>query len=97
MKVNEAEVKKLEEQTAAMAPNMSAIEQYRKKVDLYLKRVAELDHVSELRAEQVKQEADFKAKRLNEFMAGFNIITMRLKEMYQMLTQGKLLIYRLRL
>ncbi|VDL21338.1 unnamed protein product [Hymenolepis diminuta] len=93
MKVNEAEVKKLEEQTAAMAPNMSAIEQYRKKVDLYLKRVAELDHVSELRAEQVKQEAEFKAKRLNEFMTGFNIITMRLKEMYQMLTQGKLLIY----
>ncbi|VDO05340.1 unnamed protein product [Rodentolepis nana] len=88
MKVNEAEVKKLEEQTAAMAPNMSAIEQYRKKVDLFLKRVAELDHVSELRAEQVKQEAEFKAKRLSEFMAGFNTITMRLKEMYQMLTQG---------
>nr|CDS31144.1 structural maintenance of chromosomes protein [Hymenolepis microstoma] len=88
MRVNEDEVKKLEEQTAAMAPNMSAIEQYRKKVDLFLKRVAELDHVSELRAEQVKQEAEFKAKRLNEFMAGFNTITMRLKEMYQMLTQG---------
>lgn len=89
MQVNEAEVKRLEEQASTMAPNMSAIEQYRKKVDLYLKRVAELDQVSELRAEQVRQETDAKNKRLNEFMAGFNVITMRLKEMYQMLTQGE--------
>ncbi|EUB57814.1 Structural maintenance of chromosomes protein 4 [Echinococcus granulosus] len=88
MKVNEAEVRRLEEQTAAMAPNMSAIEQYRKKVDLYLKRVAELDQVTELRSEQLRQEADAKTKRLSEFMSGFNIITTRLKEMYQMLTQG---------
>ncbi|VDM34998.1 unnamed protein product, partial [Hydatigera taeniaeformis] len=88
MKVNEAEVHRLEEQTASMAPNMSAIEQYRKKVDLYLKRVAELDQVTELRSEQLRQEADAKAKRLSEFMSGFNIITTRLKEMYQMLTQG---------
>ena len=88
MKVNEAEVHRLEEQTASMAPNMSAIEQYRRKVDLYLKRVAELDQVTELRADQLRQEADAKAKRLNEFMTGFNIITTRLKEMYQMLTQG---------
>lgn len=89
MSVNEVEVQKLEGEASTMAPNMAAIEQYHKKLELYFRRVAELDHVTELRADQLRQEADAKAKRLSEFMAGFNVITTRLKEMYQMLTQGK--------
>ena len=31
---------------------------------------------------------DLRKQRLDEFMAGFGIITMRLKEMYQMITLG---------
>lgn len=88
MVINDSEVQRLEEQVSSMAPNMAAIEQYRIKVEIYLKRVAELEHVTDLRTDQMKQEADAKANRLSEFMAGFNIITTRLKEMYQMLTQG---------
>ncbi|VDL83054.1 unnamed protein product [Schistocephalus solidus] len=88
MNINEAELKKLEAQIASMSPNMAAIQQYRSKVDLYLSRVAELDHVTDLRNEQLRQEAEAKGTRLSEFMAGFNVITTRLKEMYQLLTQG---------
>nr|VZI45483.1 unnamed protein product [Spirometra erinaceieuropaei] len=88
MNINEAELKKLESQIASMSPNMAAIQQYRNKVDLYLSRVAELDHVTDLRNEQLRQEAEAKGTRLSEFMAGFNVITTRLKEMYQLLTQG---------
>lgn len=88
MNINESELKKLEAQIASMSPNMAAIQQYRSKVDLYLSRVAELDHVTDLRNEQLRQEAEAKGTRLSEFMAGFNVITTRLKEMYQLLTQG---------
>ncbi|VDN16478.1 unnamed protein product, partial [Dibothriocephalus latus] len=88
MNINDAELKKLEAQIASMSPNMAAIQQYRNKVDLYLSRVAELDHVTDLRNEQLRQEAEAKGTRLSEFMAGFNVITTRLKEMYQLLTQG---------
>lgn len=31
---------------------------------------------------------DLRKRRLDEFMAGFNTITMKLKEMYQMITLG---------
>ena len=38
---------------------------------------------------QVRREhEDVRKRRLDEFMAGFNCISLRLKEMYQMITLG---------
>jgi len=53
-----------------------------------LSRVAELDRITDVRNSQRKQHDDLRRRRLDEFMAGFSIITTRLKEMYQMITLG---------
>ena len=68
--------------------NFSAIDEYRKKEDLYLERVAELEDISRQKEKQRKNHEDLRKMRLNEFMEGFSIITAKLKEMYQMITLG---------
>ncbi|KFQ17846.1 Structural maintenance of chromosomes protein 4, partial [Merops nubicus] len=78
----------LEAQCHEMKPNLGAIAEYRKKEELYLKRVAELDDITNKRDEFRKAFEELRKQRLNEFMAGFNVITNKLKENYQMLTLG---------
>ncbi|KAK4467810.1 hypothetical protein MN116_008735 [Schistosoma mekongi] len=82
------QIKHLEERIAVMAPNMAAIEEYRRKVENYLTRVSELNHITSILGEQRKYMEDAKSKRLTEFLDGFHTITNKLKEMYQMITQG---------
>ncbi|TGZ71887.1 hypothetical protein CRM22_002403 [Opisthorchis felineus] len=82
------ELRGLEERIAGLAPNMAAIEEFRRKAEIYLTRVGELNHVTALLGEQRKLMEDAKAKRLSEFLDGFHAITAKLKEMYQMITQG---------
>ena len=55
---------------------------------MYLKRVSELDQITDLRNQQRKQHEDLRKQRLDEFMCGFSQITNKLKEMYQMITLG---------
>jgi structural maintenance of chromosome 4 len=50
--------------------------------------VAELDEVSEERNEARKNHEDLRRQRLEMFMDGFGKITLKLKEMYQMITLG---------
>ncbi|XP_010125416.1 PREDICTED: structural maintenance of chromosomes protein 4, partial [Chlamydotis macqueenii] len=78
----------LEAQCHEMKPNLSAIAEYKRKEDLYLKRVAELDDITSERDKFRQAFEDLRKQRLNEFMAGFNVITNKLKENYQMLTLG---------
>ncbi|NXT19183.1 SMC4 protein, partial [Syrrhaptes paradoxus] len=78
----------LETQCHEMKPNLGAIAEYKKKEDLYLKRVAELDDITNERDKFRQAFEDLRKQRLNEFMAGFNVITNKLKENYQMLTLG---------
>uniref|UniRef100_A0A8C9TQD3 Structural maintenance of chromosomes protein 4 n=1 Tax=Scleropages formosus TaxID=113540 RepID=A0A8C9TQD3_SCLFO len=78
----------LEARCAQMKPNLGAIAEYRKKEELYLQRVAELDEITTERDKFKRACEDLRKQRLNEFMAGFNIITNKLKENYQMLTLG---------
>ena len=56
--------------------------------ELFLQRVAELDSITSERDRFKHGVEDVRKQRLNEFMAGFNIITNKLKENYQMLTLG---------
>lgn len=53
-----------------------------------MSRVAELDDVTRQRDEQRKNVDMLRKARLSEFMAGFAIITTKLKELYQMITLG---------
>ncbi|XP_060761829.1 structural maintenance of chromosomes protein 4 [Neoarius graeffei] len=82
------EIALLEDRCAQMKPNLGAIAEFKKKEELYLQRVAELDEITTQRDNFKRSCEDLRKRRLNEFMAGFNIITNKLKENYQMLTLG---------
>merc|ERR1719233_2010498 len=74
------ELNLVEEKLAASKPNMAAIAEYKKKEEVYLDRVAELDKMTAARDEQRKHHDDLRKQRLNDFMEGFAIITGKLKE-----------------
>ncbi|XP_073219945.1 structural maintenance of chromosomes protein 4 isoform X2 [Cicer arietinum] len=78
----------LEAQLKEMNPNLDSIAEYRKKVSLYNERVEELNAVTQERDDLKKQYDELRKKRLDEFMEGFNAISLKLKEMYQMITLG---------
>ncbi|KAF5748995.1 structural maintenance of chromosomes protein 4 [Tripterygium wilfordii] len=78
----------LEAQLKEMNPNLDSISEYRRKVALYNERVEELNIVTQQRDDIKKQYDEWRKKRLDEFMAGFNAISLKLKEMYQMITLG---------
>ncbi|XP_039509913.1 structural maintenance of chromosomes protein 4 [Pimephales promelas] len=82
------EIALLEDRCANMKPNLGAIAEFKKKEELYLQRVAELDDITTQRDAFKRGCEDLRKQRLHEFMAGFNIITNKLKENYQMLTLG---------
>ena len=56
--------------------------------ELYLRRVAELDAVTEIRNRQRSDLERFVKTRVTEFLDGFYKITYKLKEIYQMITLG---------
>ncbi|KAI9154551.1 hypothetical protein LWI28_027999 [Acer negundo] len=78
----------LEAQLKEMNPNLDSISDYRKKVALYNERVEDLTTVTQQRDDIKKQYDELRKRRLDEFMAGFNAISLKLKEMYQMITLG---------
>ena len=71
------------EKLKSLKPNLSVLRDYRKREEEFLRRAQDLDEVTRLRDEQKKLFDDLTSQRLNEFMAGFNTISLKLKEMYQ--------------
>lgn len=51
--------------------------------EAYLARVSELDQVTSQRDNKRREHEAMRKQRLDEFMAGFSVITTKLKEMYQ--------------
>ncbi|XP_070539333.1 structural maintenance of chromosomes protein 4-like [Ptychodera flava] len=84
----EYEIAVVEEDMQKMKPNMAAIAEYKKKEEMYLARVGELDEITDRRDKKRQEHEELRKERLNMFMAGFSIITNKLKEMYQMITLG---------
>ncbi|KAM2064499.1 hypothetical protein ACFX16_027883 [Malus domestica] len=78
----------LEAQLKEMNPNLDSIAEYRRKVSLYNERVEDLNTVTQQRDDIKRQYDEWRKKRLDEFIAGFNAISLKLKEMYQMITLG---------
>ncbi|ORX60365.1 RecF/RecN/SMC protein [Hesseltinella vesiculosa] len=82
------EIAEIEAFVQSAKPNLSVLEEYRRRDEEYKDRSSDLDAVTKER-DAVKNEADsLRKKRLDEFMQGFNIISQKLKEMYQMITLG---------
>ncbi|GAB2212622.1 hypothetical protein Drorol1_Dr00020599, partial [Drosera rotundifolia] len=82
----------LEAQVKEMNPNLESIAEYGRKVAFYNERVDELNILTQER-DDIKKQYDYWRKkrhyfRLDEFMARFNVISLKLKEMYQMITLG---------
>jgi len=86
----ENEVQRLEGEAKTLRGNvnMGAIAEYRTREKEYLERVKELDEASLARDTARAQCDDLKKKRLVEFMHGFSIISLKLKEIYQLITLG---------
>ena len=51
--------------------------------ELHQSRLQELDAITSDRDAARKEYEDLRKRRLDEFMAGFSVITSKLKEMYQ--------------
>ena len=56
---------------------------FRRKDGSYKERLGELEAVNSEKEASRQALDELKKKRLDEFMAGFDVITMKLKEMYQ--------------
>lgn len=68
--------------------NMGAIAEYRAKQGEYTERFGDLEESTERRDEKRGVYEELRRQRLDEFMDGFAHITLKLKEMYQMITLG---------
>ena len=84
----EAEVGVLESQVASLSANLDAIGEYKTKDNEYRSQVEQLDGLTNER-DAARRECDtLRKQRLDEFMTGFTTITLKLKELYQMITLG---------
>lgn len=54
----------------------------------YLERVKEVEEVTSKRIQMKELREELRKKRQKEFHAGFNLISQKLKEMYQLITLG---------
>ncbi|KAF9206582.1 hypothetical protein BGZ49_002200 [Haplosporangium sp. Z 27] len=84
----EQQIQALEQEISSAKPNLSVLEEYKKREEEYLARAKDLEEITVRREEAKKAYDELRKKRLDEFMAGFQIISLRLKEMYQMITLG---------
>ena len=64
------EITAIVENLTKTKPNMAAIAEYKKKEEVYLERVSELDKITGARDEQRKHHDDLRKQRLNDFMDG---------------------------
>ncbi|GLV32117.1 gluon [Carabus blaptoides fortunei] len=84
----EVELKREEDQLKAARPNLTAIQEFEQKEASYLQRVVEFDHVTTKRTQMRDLREDLRKRRQTEFQSGFNLISTKLKEMYQLITLG---------
>ena len=64
-------------------PNLNVLKDYKKREEEFLRRAQDLEDVTRLRDQQKQKYDDLRKQRLDEFMTGFNTISLKLKEMYQ--------------
>lgn len=81
-------LQKAKNRLPAEIPNMQVIAEYKEKDTLYLQRAADLETITSERNRIRDIYETARRRRIQEFLAGFTIITDKLKEMYQMITLG---------
>lgn len=83
-----SEIVILEDKIAQAKPNLAVLKEYKRREKEFLERAQDLERITQQRDAKKKACDDMRKQRLDEFMAGFNIISMKLKEMYQVSTQA---------
>lgn len=83
-----AEIALLEEKTDKASVDLSVLEEYRRREKEFKTRNADLSDAVSQRDAMKQRYEDLRQRRLDEFMEGFGQISVKLKEMYQMITMG---------
>lgn len=83
-----ARMLQLEANVKNMKPNLTSIEEFRRANEEHKSKLGEYETVNNAREDARRALEDMRAARHKEFMDGFSIISMKLKEMYQMITLG---------
>nr|AGU69478.1 structure maintenance of chromosomes 4 [Crypthecodinium cohnii] len=78
----------LENEVKNLKPNLTSIEEFRKADSEHKLRYGEYEDINNQREDARKKLDGLRQQRLEEFMDGFSVISMKLKEMYQMITLG---------
>jgi structural maintenance of chromosome 4 len=64
---------------------LSVLKEYRRREEEFLKRADDFETTTKLRDAQKQHYDSLRKQRLDEFMTGFNTISFKLKEMYQVI------------
>lgn len=78
----------LEENIKNLKPNLNAIEEFRRADGEHRARLTDYEQVHNDREDARRKLEQLRQQRMKEFMEGFSVISMKLKEMYQMITLG---------
>ncbi|KAJ2699198.1 Structural maintenance of chromosomes protein 4 [Coemansia sp. IMI 209128] len=84
----QARIEQAEARLQRTRPNLSVLAEYARRAAEHAARSAELDAVAARRDDAQRCLDCLRTRRLDEFMAGFSVISYNLKEMYQMITLG---------
>ena len=82
------EIAILEEKTQNVNVELGVLAEYRRRVEEHTARSSDLQTAVTSRDMAKKRCDDLRKLRLEGFMQGFSLISLRLKEMYQMITMG---------
>lgn len=82
------QLQKEEEYLKTLTPNLNTLQDYEKKTQQFIERTLQLKQITERRNLCRQGYEETRKNRLQEFMSSFNIISNKLKELYQMLTMG---------
>ncbi|KAF3907201.1 hypothetical protein ABW21_db0209629 [Orbilia brochopaga] len=83
-----ADIVVIEEKLANVNVELGVLQEYKRRVVEYNERSGDLNEAIAARDAVKKRCDDLRKRRLDEFMEGFSTISLRLKEMYQMITMG---------
>lgn len=82
------EIAALEEKTQSVNVDLGVLAEYRRRVEEHVARSSDLQTALSQRDAAKKRCDELRRLRLEGFMEGFSMISLRLKEMYQMITMG---------
>ncbi|KAJ7084309.1 RecF/RecN/SMC [Mycena belliarum] len=78
----------LDEKLKKMKPNLEVLAEYKEREKQFFERAKDVELTTQKRDAEKANYDGLRKRRLDEFMSGFSLISLKLKEMYQMITLG---------